>query len=227
MNIPSLRHFSKEMQVFMGASLLNAAGSALVWPLVAMFVFDELGRSMADAGLALLVQSLGGIGGQLAGGALYHRLGVKRLTVGSLALASLGLIALPFAGGSWPAFIALLAWIGWWNAMASPAIQSFIGFRFPERRAEMFNAVYVANNIGVAIGTAASGFLAELSYAISFAGREGGAVLSRRRRRRRFRGTGHRTVRDGPAVRRRRAAAGRLARGAGGGRRRRALPSSR
>ncbi|WP_309122131.1 MFS transporter [Paenibacillus sp.] len=169
MNLPSLRHFSKDMQVFMIASLVNSAGSSLMWPLISMYAFDELGRSMADAGFALVVFALGSICGQLAGGALYHRLGVKRLVVGSLSLVSAGLIALPFAGHSWPAFVALLGWIGWFNAMASPAIQSFIGFRFPERRAEMFNAVYVANNIGVAVGSAASGFLAEVSYALSFA----------------------------------------------------------
>ena len=161
---------TREMKVFLTASLVNATGSALMWPLISMFVFDELGRSMADAGLALLVQSVGGIGGQLAGGALYHRLGVRRLVVGSLALHAAGLLLLPIFSRDWTAFLALLTFTGWCNAMAAPAIQSFIGFRFPERRAEMFNVVYVASNIGVAIGTALSGFLAEISYSLSFYG---------------------------------------------------------
>ncbi|HZG56448.1 MFS transporter [Paenibacillus sp.] len=169
LRLPAMPSYSKEMKMFMFASLLNAAGSSLMWPIVSMYVFDELGRSMADAGLALLVHSLGMIGGQLVGGALYYRVGVRPLIVGSLLVHAAGLGALAFAGSSWPLFLALLSFIGWFNAMAMPAIQSFIGFRFPERRAEMFNAVYVANNIGVAVGTAASGFLAELSYAFSFA----------------------------------------------------------
>jgi MFS family permease len=156
------------MNVFLAACLINATGSALMWPLVSMYVFDELGRSMTDAGLVILVQSLGGIIGQLLGGALYHRAGVKRLVVGSLAMNALGLFALPFISGNWILFIAAMAFIGLFNALSMPAIQSFIGFRFTERRAEMFNTVYVANNIGVALGTALSGFLADISYSLSF-----------------------------------------------------------
>lgn len=161
-------HYSKEVYVFLTACLINATGSSLMWPLVSMYVFDELGRSMTDAGLVILVQSLGGIAGQLLGGALYHRLGVRKLIVGSLALGAVGLLALPVLSQSWILFILSMAYIGLFNSLSTPAIQSFIGFRFADRRAEMFNTVYVANNIGVALGTALSGFLADISYSLSF-----------------------------------------------------------
>lgn len=49
-----------------------------------------------------------------------------------------------------------------------PAIQAFVGFRFADRRGELFNIIYVANNIGVALGTGLSGVLADLSYQLSF-----------------------------------------------------------
>lgn len=162
------QHQSREVQVFLAASLINATGSALMWPLVTMYVFDELGRSMSDAGLAILIQSLGGIAGQLLGGALYHRVGVKRLVTGSLAVNALLLFTLPAISHTWHLFIMLMGCIGLFNALSMPAIQSFIGFRFAERRAEMFNTIYVANNIGVALGTALSGFLADISYSLSF-----------------------------------------------------------
>ncbi|MFC4100186.1 MFS transporter [Paenibacillus xanthanilyticus] len=166
-----MRYFSKypkEINVFLGASLINSTGSSLMWPLIAMFVFDELGRNMKAAGLVILIHSLGGIAGQLLGGALYHRVGVKRLIVGALGMNALGLFALPVASQSWPLFITLMALIGVFNALSMPAIQAFIGFRFPERRGELFNVIYVANNIGVAVGTALSGFLADVSYTLSF-----------------------------------------------------------
>ncbi|RAP77617.1 MFS transporter [Paenibacillus montanisoli] len=163
-----LSQYPKEIKVFLAASLINAVGSALMWPLVTMFVFDELGRSMADAGFVILVQSLGGIAGQLLGGALYHRLGVKRLIIGALGLNAAGLLLLPLLSHSWPIFIAMMGLIGLFNALSMPAIQAFIGFRFADRRGELFNIVYVANNIGVAIGTALSGFLADISYSLSF-----------------------------------------------------------
>ncbi|MFB9325983.1 MFS transporter [Paenibacillus aurantiacus] len=163
-----LSKYPKEINVFLGASLINSTGSSLMWPLIAMFVFDELGRNMKAAGFVILIHSLGGICGQLLGGALYHRVGVKRLIVGALGMNALGLFALPIASQSWPLFIGLMALIGLFNALSMPAIQAFIGFRFPERRGELFNVIYVANNIGVAVGTALSGFLADVSYTLSF-----------------------------------------------------------
>lgn len=160
--------YPKEVKVFLLASLVNATGSALMWPLTTMYVFDELGRTMANAGFVILIQSLGGIFGQLLGGALYHRVGVKTLIIGSLALNAAGLFALPFISAYWVVFICAMGWIGLFSSLSLPAIQAFVGFRFAERRAELFNVIYVANNIGVAIGTALSGFLADFSYHLSF-----------------------------------------------------------
>ncbi|WP_040949903.1 MFS transporter [Gorillibacterium massiliense] len=163
-----LSSYSKEIKVFLAAGLINAIGGSLMWPLISMFVFDELGRSMKDAGLVILIQALGGIAGQLLGGALYHKIGVQRLIVGALAMNTAGLLSLPLISNDWNVFVPMMGFIGFCNALSMPAIQAFVGFRFPERRAELFNVIYVANNIGVAVGTALSGFLAEWSYNMSF-----------------------------------------------------------
>lgn len=163
-----LQKYPKEVQVFLAASLINSAGGSLMWPLITMYVFDELGRNMADAGLVVMVQAMGGIVGQLLGGALYHRIGVKKLIVGALGLNALGLFTLPFISDHWYIFMAMMGFIGFCNALSMPAIQAFIGYRFADRRGELFNVVYVANNIGVAVGTGLSGFLADLSYHLTF-----------------------------------------------------------
>lgn len=163
-----LQTYPREVKIFLVASLISSAGGSLMWPLITMFVFKVLGRSVTDAGLVILVMSLGGILGQVLGGALYHRLGVKRLIVGGLGLNALFLILLPYGSGNWALFMCFMAMIGFFNALSMPAIQAFIGFRFSERRGELFNVVYVANNIGVALGTGISGFLAQISYELSF-----------------------------------------------------------
>ncbi|GGF87027.1 putative MFS-type transporter YttB [Paenibacillus albidus] len=163
-----LAAYPKEVKVFLIASLINATGSALMWPLVTMYVFDDLGRSMKDAGLVILIQSIGGIAGQLLGGSLYHKVGVNRLIVGALAMNALALFALPAASVNWQLFMVTMGLVGLFNSLSLPAIQAFIGFRFAEQRGELFNVIYVANNIGVALGTALSGFLADISYMLSF-----------------------------------------------------------
>ncbi|GGH32538.1 MFS transporter [Paenibacillus segetis] len=163
-----LQSYPREVKVFLVASLVNSAGGSLMWPLITMFVFKELGRTVTDAGLVILVMSLGGIFGQLLGGALYHRVGVKRLIVGALGMSAVSLLTLPYVSGHWYVFMFFMGLVGFFNSLSMPAIQAFIGFRFVERREELFNVVYVANNIGVAIGTAVSGFLASISYNLSF-----------------------------------------------------------
>ncbi len=163
-----LQNYPKEVKVFLLASLVNAAGSALMWPLITMYIFKELGRSMTDAGLVILVQSLGGIAGQVFGGALYYRVGVKQLIVGSLVLNAAALVLLPFTSQNFTLFMFLMLMVGFCNALSMPAIQAFVGFRFADRRGELFNIIYVANNIGVALGTSLSGVLAQISYNLSF-----------------------------------------------------------
>ncbi|MEK4513180.1 MFS transporter [Paenibacillus sp. FSL K6-2524] len=163
-----LQNYPREVKVFLVASLVNSIGGSLMWPLITMFVFRQLGRSVTDAGLVILVMSLGGIAGQLLGGALYHRVGVKRLIVGGLGMNALSLLFLPYVSGHWYIFMFVMGLVGFFNALSMPAIQAFIGFRFADRRGELFNVIYVANNIGVAIGTALSGFLASISYDMSF-----------------------------------------------------------
>ncbi|MRN54201.1 MFS transporter [Paenibacillus monticola] len=160
--------YPKEVKVFLIASLINAIGSAIMWPLVTMYVFDELGRSMKDAALIIVIQSIGGIAGQLLGGSLYHKIGVNKLIVGALVMNALALFTLPAASTNWTLFMATMGLVGLFNSLSLPAIQAFIGFRFAEQRGELFNVIYVANNIGVAIGTALSGFLADFSYMLSF-----------------------------------------------------------
>lgn len=163
-----LQSYPREVKIFLVASLISSAGGSLMWPLVTMFVFKVLGRTVTDAGLVILVMSIGGIAGQLLGGALYHRLGVKRLIVGGIGFNALFLLLLPYGSGHWHLFMLLMLLVGFFNATSMPAIQAFIGFRFAERRGELFNIIYVANNIGVALGTAMSGFLAQISYNLSF-----------------------------------------------------------
>lgn len=163
-----LRRYPREIQALLLASLINSTGSALMWPLTTMYVFGELGRSMQDAGLVILLQSLGGIAGQLVGGAMYHRIGVKNLLVGSLLVNALALFALPIVSANWPLYMLTMLVTGFSNAMTLPAIQGFVGFRFSSRRGEIFNTIYVGNNIGVALGTALSGPLAEISFPLTF-----------------------------------------------------------
>jgi MFS family permease len=162
-----IHRYPREALLFLLASFVNAAGSAFMWPLTTLYVHTHLHRSMAEAGFVLMLQSLAGIAGQFAGGALFHRLGAKRLIVGSLLLQAALQLAI-VSVESWIGYIALMAGLGFLFNVSQPAIHAFIGFRWKEQRRELFNVVYVGNNLGMAIGTVLAGVIASFSFALTF-----------------------------------------------------------
>ena len=99
---------------------------------------------------------------------MYHRIGVKRLIVGSLVLNALGLFSLPFIHGFWPLLLPMMLFIGFCNAISLPAIQAFIGFRFADRRRTLQRHICGQQHRNCARNRAMSGFLAEISYHLSF-----------------------------------------------------------
>ncbi|MFD3271956.1 MFS transporter [Paenibacillus dendritiformis] len=161
--------YTGEMKVFIWASMINSTGGALMWPLTTLFVHTQLNRPLADAGFVILMQMLGGFFGQLLGGGLYYRLGVRKLLIGALAATSLLQLSLVVtAHADWWLYVTTMTVLGLTNSASMPAIQSFVGFRWADRRDELFNVIYVGNNVGVALGTALSGVLADISFNLTF-----------------------------------------------------------
>ncbi len=166
-------HFNKmselprEVWIFVTASFVNSLGSAFMWPLTSLYIYSFFHRSAADAGLVLLGQALASIAGQLVGGTLFHRVGMRALVVSALFMTSLFQFSLMFTS-NFHIYSLLMACVGFFNAISMPAIAAFIGFRWADRRREMYNIAYVGNNLGVAIGTACSGIIASFSYQLTF-----------------------------------------------------------
>ncbi|PWI58401.1 MFS transporter [Sulfoacidibacillus thermotolerans] len=161
------RTYPKNAYVFIIASLVNSTGSALLWPLTTLYVHNILHRSYGEAGLVLFFQSLAGVIGQIVGGSLYHKLGARNLIVGSLMLSGLTQFGLIFAK-AWSPYVIVMTTNGLLNAITMPAISAFIGFQWRNQQFQLFNTVYVSNNIGVAIGTSLAGLLAAISFDLTF-----------------------------------------------------------
>jgi MFS family permease len=167
----SIRSFTtgypRESYVFIFASLLNAIGNAMMWPLVTIYVHNVLHRTYAEAGVVLLLQSAAGIVGQFLGGSLYHRVGPKRLIVSSLILTGVAQLCLIVAK-AWIPYICIMVLNGFLFSVTMPAVNAFVGFRWPQQQARLFNSIYVFNNMGVAIGTSLAGVLAAISFNLTF-----------------------------------------------------------
>lgn len=146
---------------------INALGSSLVWPLNSLFMHNVLGKSLTQAGLIIALQSGVALVGQFVSGVLCDRLGARRLMLIGLSLAC-GTVALIGAFPVWFIYAPAIVFLGLTQAFIFVPLNALITILWPEGERHGYNYLYVANNAGVAIGTALGGLLAQVSFRLVF-----------------------------------------------------------
>ncbi|HFG9088993.1 TPA: MDR family MFS transporter [Staphylococcus argenteus] len=142
---------------------LNITGSSFLWPLNTIYMKQELGKSLTVAGLVLMINSFGMVIGNLLGGSLFDKLGgYKTILIGTFTCLCSTTLLNFFHG--WPWYAVWLVMLGFGGGMIIPAIYAMVGAVWPNGGRQTFNAIYLAQNIGVAIGAAMGGFVAEFSF---------------------------------------------------------------
>ncbi|ENY5694564.1 MDR family MFS transporter [Staphylococcus pseudintermedius] len=142
---------------------INITGASFLWPLNTIYMNEELDKSLSTAGLVLMVNSFGMIVGNLLGGTLFDKLGGYRTIMLGTIVSLCTTILLNFFHG-WPWYAIWLIMLGFGGGMIIPAIYAMAGAVWPQGGRQTFNAIYLAQNIGVALGAALGGFVAELSF---------------------------------------------------------------
>lgn len=140
--------------------VLLYTGLSFIWPFNMLYMTENLGMSDTAAGTALLVNSGIGIIGSVIGGIIFDRVsgyvslaigtGILVLTTGSLFL---------FHGH--PAFIYNIWAVSVAMGMVFAGLYTAAGLTHPSGGRTGFNTIYVAQNIGVAVGPFLAGFLAK------------------------------------------------------------------
>ncbi|EKO0716841.1 MFS transporter [Staphylococcus pseudintermedius] len=157
MNMP------KEIWWLVIGMAINITGASFLWPLNTIYMNEELDKSLSTAGLVLMVNSFGMIVGNLLGGTLFDKLGGYRTIMLGTIVSLCATILLNFFHG-WPWYAIWLIMLGFGGGMITPAIYAMAGAVWPQGGRQTFNAIYLAQNIGVALGAALGGFVAELSF---------------------------------------------------------------
>ena len=124
---------------------------------------EELDKSLTIAGIVLMINSFGMVVGNLLGGSLFDKLGGYRTILTGTAVCLVSTTMLNFFHG-WPWYAVWLVMLGFGGGMIVPAIYAMAGAVWPNGGRQTFNAIYLAQNIGVALGAALGGFVAELSF---------------------------------------------------------------
>ena len=142
---------------------INVTGSSFLWPLNTIYIHDHLGKSLSVAGLVLMANAFATVIGNLIGGFLFDKIGGYRSILAGSVIALSALIGLTI-NHDWPLYVIWLMIIGFGSGLIFPAMYAMAGTVWKEGGRRAFNAVYVAQNLGVAIGSALGGFVASFSF---------------------------------------------------------------
>ena len=147
--------------------MVNVTGSSFLWPLNTIYIHDQLGKSLSVAGLVLMLNSAASVVGNLMGGTLFDKMGGYRTILIGLLITIGSLTGLVF-WNAWVPYIIFLAIIGFGSGVIFPAMFAMGGAVWPEGGRKAFNAIYVAQNAGVAIGSALGELVASYSFSYIF-----------------------------------------------------------
>ncbi|WP_313894495.1 MFS transporter [Psychrobacillus sp.] len=138
---------------------INVTGNSFLWPLHTIYMHDYLGQSLTMAGFVLMINAGTGVVGNLLGGYLFDRIGGYKSIMFGTILSVFALILLTI-WHDWPEYIWIVAILGFSGGIVFPSMYAMVGSVWPEGGRRAFNAIYLAQNVGVAIGPAIAGLVA-------------------------------------------------------------------
>jgi len=146
---------------------VNVTGSSFLWPLNTIYIHDHLEKSLSIAGVVLMLNSAASVIGNLYGGSLFDKIGGYKSIILGISITLSALIGLTLWHG-WPAYIIFQIIIGFGTGIIFPSMYTMAGSVWKEGGRKAFNAIYVAQNLGVAIGAALGGIVADYSFEYIF-----------------------------------------------------------
>jgi MFS family permease len=146
---------------------LNVTGSSFLWPINTIFIHEHLGKSLTVAGIVLLLNSGAGIIGNLTGGLLFDKLGGYRTIMLGVSVSFTTSALLIWFHDFWTYSI-LLVFMGFGMGIVFPSMYALAGTMWKEGGRKAFNRIYIAQNVGVALGAALGGLAASYSFTLSF-----------------------------------------------------------
>jgi Arabinose efflux permease len=148
----------KEIYIVFVARVVNSIGN-FVMPFLALLLTDNLGLSVDQAGVFVMIAAGLYATGSLIGGRLCDIVGRKKVLIIFQSLAALSLIPCAFLGHSYfaPWF---LIFSGFFGGAANPSHTSIVSdITNSGNRKSAFSLLFLGNNIGLAVGPMIAGLL--------------------------------------------------------------------
>ncbi|WP_010099533.1 MDR family MFS transporter [Ornithinibacillus scapharcae] len=145
------------------ATAISVTGGSFLWPLNTIYMHNELGESLAFAGFILMFNQGANIVGNLIGGILFDKFSAYKTILLGTILSTVASVTLAINHDIVTYSICLLV-IGLGSGITWPVMFAMAGSVWPEGGRRAFNAIYVAQNFGVALGATIGGYVASISF---------------------------------------------------------------
>ncbi|MHA6260418.1 MDR family MFS transporter [Sporosarcina sp. CAU 1771] len=152
----------KKVWLLIIGMLVNVTGNSFLWPLNVIYIHDYLGKSLTVAGLVLMANAGAGVFGNLLGGFLFDRIGGYKSIIWGIVISILALTGLVF-WHEWPHYIVFLTILGFSGGIIFPSMYAMVGTLWPKGGRKSFNSMFLAQNLGVAVGPALAGVVASFN----------------------------------------------------------------
>ncbi|CAM3766604.1 MDR family MFS transporter [Mesobacillus zeae] len=146
---------------------VNVTGSSFLWPLNTIYIHEHLGKSLSVAGVVLMLNSAASVVGNLIGGTLFDKIGGYRSILFGIFITVLSLGGLTL-WHDWIPYVIFLTVAGFGSGIVFPSMYAMAGSVWKEGGRKAFNAIYIAQNLGVALGAALGGVIASISFQLIF-----------------------------------------------------------
>ncbi len=143
--------------------VINVTGASFLWPLNTIYIHQELGKSLSVAGMVLMLNAGAGVLGNLIGGTLFDRIGGYKTILLGITITMTSAFTLAFFH-SWIYYVVLMVGLGFGAGITFPSMYAMAGSVWPEGGRKAFNSIYVAQNVGVAVGATLGGLVASVRF---------------------------------------------------------------
>lgn len=160
--------YPREFWLLFGGVFINSASSSMIWPFLTIYIYERLQIPLATITLLLSIRAIFSVISTAFVSPLMDRVGRKGMMVFSLTGGGLVFVGMSFAD-SLPVWLILIALQGTVlpifnigvNAMTADLVAS-------ERRSPAYALIRAVSNAGIAIGPVIGGYLAAISFEVTF-----------------------------------------------------------
>lgn len=157
--------------------LISRMGASMIWPFLMIFISGRLDLPLVRVTSLMTLNAAMGLLASFVAGPIADRMGRKGVMVVSLTVSGLGYL-LMIGADSFLAFALVMALRGMFDPLFQVGSDAMLADMIqPEKRNDAYALIRLAQNLGLALGPAVGGFLASISYAITFSLAAAGMII--------------------------------------------------